>query len=87
MSKHTPEPWHKPELPNGEASDIKWVEMKLVDYVRAVACVNACAGMEWPESTIRAAKEVIQEAIDMASADGEWDSRPDWNNVLKALGK
>ena len=58
---HTPEPWseHTHGIP-------PIINICGVDYIRAVICVNACAGIENP-------KEFIQEAMDRIEEQKQFD--------------
>ena len=57
---------------------------------RAIACVNACAGMADPEKEIAAMREAIREAVICLKyiardADTDWDARDEARQALTKL--
>lgn len=69
MSEHTPEPWPEPDK-NGHISEPRIGCMDYANYMRARACVNACAGIDDPQDLrtqrddLLSAAEAQQELLD-----------------------
>lgn len=60
--KHTPEPWTTDNrIPTHPFYITGQRELSNNDYLRAMQCVNACAGMEDPESEIQSLRDRVKE--------------------------
>jgi hypothetical protein len=75
--KHTPEPWGKEDFQIFPFTDITQRGLQIEDFARSVACVNACAGMDDPETVIRWMKSIPV---------GK-DYGPDLSSLLKEMEK
>ncbi len=62
MTAHTPEPWpHK-------QSDSCTVEISIIDYAQARACVNGCATIKgYPEVAVPAMVEALARLVEVAT--------------------
>ena len=96
MSNHTPEPWPKPEYFDDEMFSESWQVDNVGafdnehDADRAVACVNACAGIN-PEA-VSVMLEALRSVRNMHNMLGEEFSAPlqFWqvmNSVITTLEK
>ena len=56
MSKHTPEPWSKEDFQRFPFTEITQRGLQIEDFARAVACVNACAGIDDPAKYMEGVK-------------------------------
>lgn len=85
--KHTPEPWEVINSRNITASDYKFVATTgralnhetptdKANAARIVACVNAMAGIEDPETWMKTTKEVME---------GNLKLQANWSNVIEQL--
>lgn len=70
------EPWSEQSPPHPIARDkgVYWLNPE--QFNRAVACVNACAGIDDPEKEIAAMREALKEAA---------NSLEDWHLLWKEL--
>ena len=51
----TPEPWEEQHV----GINLEWVQISRADYVRAAACVNACAGLADPARFVAAQRQCV----------------------------
>lgn len=85
-TKHTPEPWHtegahiEPAFLDRDGhiarcyADVGSADLDRANAARAVACVNACAGIEDPAAALAAAREelaALATMLESFSASGE----------------
>jgi len=62
------EPWSEQYPPHPVTKDKGVYWLNPTQFNRAVACVNACAGMADPEKEIAAMREAIREAVTASSS-------------------
>lgn len=75
---HTPEPWAEPDInhwaSNKSNSKLDLGIVGFIDMCRAVACVNACAGMADPAAEITALRADKQVLVDALKAIQKYDN-------------
>lgn len=80
--QHTPEPWVKDNFdilgPKGETLLVGMHrdERGSLDLKRAVACVNACAGIEDPIATLAAIREALSAIVQPLGDETETSGNP-----------
>ena len=78
---HTPEPWPVPDTAAfrwaREYEQLNAGSLSLADYLRAKACVDACAGMDDPEVAIKALRKELKLTTHKVLTCGVAASHPD----------